>query len=196
MLLEYIIYGLATFSVAMQPNWETFARFEVPRVVLMKFQIFLDLMSIWSIGTQVWISENGKANSSKIFLTFCQLRKSHVPEDTNLENLFFSIVVIRNGVSLNYYLIIILLYFHLTARWYKKLKRGWVASIWARTSNTSSENHEAFCFATVEAWSPKRSAYENRCHIAVSPWAYPAGEIWWPHSDLLTAGHTCGNKHN
>jgi len=49
---------------------------------------------------------------------------SHVPEDMNLENLFFSIVVIRNEVSLNYCLIIILLYFHLTARWYKKLKRG------------------------------------------------------------------------
>lgn len=150
--------------------------------------------NVWSVNR--YPSLDTSKWSSKLLqniANLCQLTKSHVPEDMNRENLFLFIVVIRNEVSLNCCFIIILLYFHLTARWYKKLKRRWVASIWARTSSTSSENHEAFCFATVETWSPKRSAYKNRCHTSLSPWAYPTGEVWWPHSNLLTAGLTSGN---
>lgn len=193
MLLECIIYGLVTFSVPVQPKWETFARFEVLRVVvLMKIQIFSGLMSSWEIGTQVFIPANGVTSSSKILLIFASWQRV-MSQKTWILKPVFSIVVIRNEVSLNYCIIIILLYFHLTAWWYKKLKRGWVTSIWARTSSTSSENHEAFCFATVETWSLKRPAYKNRCHTAVSTRACPAGEVWWPHSDLLTAGLTSGN---
>jgi hypothetical protein len=41
------------------------------------------------------IQENGVASSSKTWLTSYQWMNSNVPEDIHLENLFFSIVVIR-----------------------------------------------------------------------------------------------------